>query len=157
MDFKQYLFLRESVLTHCCADTPMPPAERVNPVVLAYIGDAVFSLYTRLRLAPSADHVRVLHDVNARMVSAVMQSKAMALLEKDLSEEEARAFHRGRNAGVSLPKSASPAEYHEATGFEALIGYLLLKGRSQRLSDILDRSFDVIAAAMAESLPAREP
>ena len=133
----------------CVAEgNPVPPTKQLHPIVLAYIGDIVFSMYTRLRLLPTSNKVQVLHDIDAKMVSAVMQCKAMQTLESELSDEEAAAFRRGRNAKSTVPKSASVAEYRTATGFEALLGYLFLENQEERLEYILDKSFSIIAEEM---------
>lgn len=98
----------------------------MNPIVLALIGDSAFTFYVRLRLLTTSSHVQVIHTIAAKMVSAVMQAKAMQALEPELSEEEKAVVHRGRNAKSTVPRSASVSEYRLATGFEALCGWLLL-------------------------------
>lgn len=125
------------------------PVERLPALVLAYIGDAYFTLYVRTRLLGyEQNKVRVLHTFDARMVSAVMQSKAIKVLEAELSGEEADILRRGRNAKSTVPKSASIAEYRYATGFEALVGYLYLHKRYDRLSEIVDKAFVIISREM---------
>ena len=149
MKFAHYQMLKEHALALCTAEgTPVPPTKQIHPIVLAYIGDIVFSMYTRLRLLPTSNKVQVLHDIDAKMVSAVMQCKAMQALEAELTEDETAAFHRGRNAKSTVPKSASVAEYRTATGFEALLGYLFLENQEERLEEILDKSFSIIAEEM---------
>lgn len=107
-------------------------------------------MYIRLRLLPTSGHVRVIHDLGSRMVSAVYQCRAMQELEKQLTEEEEKVFHRGRNAKSMVPKSASVYEYRMATAFEALLGWLFLEEKQERLQEVLDISFDIIACAMQE-------
>ena len=104
----------------------MPDPGQMNPIVLALIGDSVFTFYVRMRLLPSSSHVQVIHTIAAKMVSAVMQARAMHILEAGLSEKEAAVVHRGRNAKSMVPKSASVSEYRSATALEALCGWLLL-------------------------------
>ena len=54
--------------------------------------------------------------------------------KKALTEEELAVFKRGRNAkAVTRAKNASMSEYRRATGFEALMGYLYLKGDVERM------------------------
>lgn len=152
MKFDHYKMLKEHALAMCCAEgAPIPPAKQMHPIVLAYIGDVVFSMYTRLRLVPTSSKVQVLHDIDAKMVSAVMQCKAMQALESELTEDETQAFRRGRNAKTSVPKSASVAQYRLATGFEALLGYVFLEGQEERLEYILDKSFSIISKEMMEA------
>ena len=130
------------------------PTERMPALVLAYIGDAYFTLYVRSRLlAYEQNKVRVLHTFDAKIVSAVMQSKAIKALDSELSPEEADIVRRGRNAKSTVPKSASIAEYRWATGFEALIGFLYLQKRQDRLSEIVDKAFAVISREMANVSP----
>ena len=116
------------MLASCIDEKPVQDPRQVHPVELAYIGDAVFSLYVRRRLLPVSSHVQVLHDLAARMVSAVMQAKAMDALE--------------------VPKSASVREYRQGTAFEALMGYLYLMDQKERLHELMDRSFVLIQQAM---------
>lgn len=150
MDFQQYKLVKEHALAACAADLAYPKAKQVNPVLQAYIGDVVFSMYVRLRLLPTAAQVRVIHDLGAKMVSAVYQAAALEALEEELTEAELNVVRRGRNTKSMVPKSASVREYRLATGFEALLGYLLLDEQEERLGEVLDRSFEVIAAKLQE-------
>ncbi len=125
------------------------PVERLPALVLAYVGDAYFTLYVRTRLLGyEQNKVRVLHTFDAKMVSAVMQSKAMKALEAGLIPAEADIVRRGRNAKSTVPKSASIAEYRYATGFEALVGYLYLQQQQDRLAEIVDKAFVIISREM---------
>ena len=154
MKFAQYQLLKEHALAACQAEGAASPdkidAKRMNPIVLAYIGDVVFSMYVRLRLLPVSSHVRVLNDLGMKYVSAVCQSMAMESLEEVLTEEERQVFHRGRNAKSTVPKSASVHQYRMATAFEALLGYLFLEEQEERLEELLDASFKVISASLAK-------
>ena len=137
MKFAQYQLLKEHALSACQAEGGAAlnniDAKQMNPIVLAYIGDVVFSMYVRLRLLPTSGHVRVLNDLGMKYVSAVCQSVAMEGLEAGLTDEESQVFHRGRNAKSTVPKSASVHQYRMATAFEALLGYLFLEERKDRL------------------------
>lgn len=125
------------------------PVGRLPALVLAYLGDAYFTLYVRTRLLGyEQNKVRVLHTFDAKIVSAVMQAKAVKMLRNELSPEEADIVRRGRNAKSTVPKSATIAEYRLATGFEALIGYLYLQKREARLSEIVDKAFTIISREM---------
>lgn len=151
MKFDHYRMLKEHALAACLEEgKPIPPTRQMHPIVLAYIGDIVFSMYTRLRLVPTSNKVQVLHDIDAKMVSAVMQAKAMQVLESELEEEETQVYHRGRNAKSTVPKSASVAQYRMATGFEALLGYLFLENHEERLQYVLDKSFAIISQELHE-------
>jgi len=74
----------------------------------------------------------------------VCQCQAMQELQESLTEEEQVIFRRGRNAKSMVPKSASVHEYRMATAFEALVGWLFLQERQERLEEILDSSFAII-------------
>ena len=103
----------------------------LHPLVLAYIGDAYFHLFIRGRiLSYEQSKVQVLHQFSAQMVSAVWQDKAYRAIEHILDEEEKAVYRRGRNAKSHAPRSASVAQYHSSTGFEALLGYLYLMERN---------------------------
>jgi ribonuclease-3 family protein len=100
--------------------------------------------------------VQVLHELASRMVSAVMQAKAMDALEGDLSDEEEQIARRGRNTKSTVPKSASVREYRQGTAFEALLGYLYLTQQKERLDDIMHRSFLLIQEAMLDERKAKK-
>lgn len=116
------------------------------PLGLAYIGDAVHALYVRCRLLEEGDkRVHDLHELTSRHVKAAAQSKTIFFLMQKLTEEEVAIYKRGRNAkSYTVPKHADVADYRHATGFEALIGYLYMKGNKERLEDLLARSYEFI-------------
>ena len=113
--------------------------EEYSPLLLAYIGDAVYEVFVRTHLIKKGNlPVNELHRLSKRYVSAAAQSEIIDRLEDRLFEEELRIFKRGRNAKPgSVPKNANVGDYHKATGFEALVGYLYLKGEFDRLFAIL--------------------
>ncbi len=119
--------------------------ETLPPVVLAYIGDAYFTLFVRTRLlAFEQKKVRILHSFDARIVSASMQAVACKQLANDLSEAELNIVRRGRNTKSVVPKSATVAEYRYSTGFEALLGFYFLSGENERLATIAGKAFKII-------------
>lgn len=151
MRFEQYQILKAHALAACEAEgVTFPATKQINPILLAYIGDVVFSMYIRLRLLPSSSHVRIVHDLSSKMVSAKFQCYAMQDLVDSLTEDEAMIFRRGRNAKSMVPKSASVHEYRMATAFEALLGYLFLEERQQRLEEVMDAAFATIMKKMNE-------
>ena len=132
MKFEQYQQIKAHALAACtAAGLTYGEPKQLNPILLAYIGE-----------------VRVIHDLGSKMVSAVMQAKAMEALLSDLTEEEAYIARRGRNTKSIVPKSASVHEYRMGTAFEALLGWLFLSDREERLEEILERSFVIISEAM---------
>ncbi len=110
----------------------------LNPISLAFLGDAVYEILVREHLALQGDRPpEELHRLAVGFVSASAQYKAVQRILPLLSDEEVSAFKRGRNAKVShIPKGASPAKYHGATGFEALLGYLYLSGEEARMREL---------------------
>lgn len=109
-----------------------------SPLVLAYIGDVVYELLVREQIVLRANMpVNQLHCHAVEYVCASAQSKAIELIMDLLSEEEVNIYKRGRNAnGNHVPKNASPQEYRRATGLEALIGYLYLQKRMDRIKEL---------------------
>ncbi len=126
-------------------------AKNLNPLVLAYIGDAYFHLFVRGRiLSYEQSKVQVLNQFSAQIVSAVWQAKAYIGIEDMLTEEEKAIFRRGRNAKSHAPRKATVGEYHMSTGFEALLGQLYLEEKYDRLYEVAEASFRVISEAMME-------
>lgn len=115
-------------------------ATAMNPVVLAFVGDAVYSLYIREKLA--FNHDLKAGELNRLAVSSVRASAQAQKIENLLSvltEEELAVFRRARNAKKGTKaKSASVAEYNLSTGFEAVVGYLYVTGQAERLDEILN-------------------
>ena len=126
---------------------------QMNPLVLAYIGDAWFHLFVRTRLLSYEQaQVRALHMFSMQIDSAVWQHRAYLGIETMLTEDEKGIYRRGRNAKSHAPRSASVAEYHSSTGFEAVLGSLYLSGQEKRLREIGEASFQVIARAMMKKI-----
>lgn len=126
----------------------------VGGATLAYLGDAVFELIVRRRLLETgvSDPGR-LNKMASRYVRAIEQSKAVALIEPYLTEEESAVYRRGRNAnGISIPHSASAVEYRRATGLEALFGYLYLQGKKDRMEELLTLGFPPRESEQDESI-----
>ncbi len=113
-------------------------AQMLSPLQLAYVGDSVHALLVRTGLVRKNWLVRDMHRAANEAVSAVSQAKELKRLEGLPTEEEAAIVRRGRNAHPhhSAPRSASVGEYAEATGLEALLGYLYLTGQSGRLREL---------------------
>lgn len=112
----------------------------LSPLNLAFIGDTVFDLFVRERLVCEANRpVSKLHNKAASMVKASAQAKAVEKIRDRLTEQEQSVIRRGRNAHVNhKAKNMSEADYHLATGLEALFGYLYLKGETERLNEIFE-------------------
>ena len=112
----------------------------MNPIVLAFVGDAVYSLFIRKRLAVTVDKKSgVLSEMSAKKVCAEAQAKRADELGAVFNERETAVFMRARNAKKNTrAKHSSISEYHKSTGFEAVIGYLYLSGQAERLDEILN-------------------
>lgn len=124
-------------------ETGLPP-EQLSPLTLAFVGDAVYEMYVRTRIAKDVNmQVAKLHKIAIKYVSAVAQSKIVRAIEHEFTEEEQNVYKRGRNAhSHTSAKNADIVDYRHATGFEALVGYLYLKKSSNRLDKILSMAFD---------------
>lgn len=105
---------------------------------LAFIGDSVYEILVREHLCKAnVGKVGVMNKLKVGMVCCKAQAKAIKKILPVLTEEEQGVFRRGRNVAVnSVSKSGSLAEYHAATGLEALFGYLYLSGRESRCREL---------------------
>ena len=119
----------------------LPPVDirTYSPVVLAYIGDAVYELMIRTILVDQGNRqANTLHKKASTYVKASAQAAMAEAFLPDLTEEELQYFKRGRNAKtVSMAKHATMHDYRHATGFEALIGYLYLTDQMNRMIDLI--------------------
>lgn len=120
--------------------------DRLSPLTWAYVGDAVYELWVRLNLSLSNScPVGQLHKETVKHVQAQAQADLLSALEQFLTDEEKEIVRRGRNARPgNVPKTASVMTYRYSTAFEALIGYLFLKGKEERLTQILDQVGEMI-------------
>lgn len=115
----------------------------LSPLTLAFVGDAVFGLLVRERLADLDLAAGKLHPASVKLVRAGAQAKAMETLLPLLTEEEEGIYKRGRNAHTGgIPKNASVGEYHAATGLEALFGFLYLAGREERVRELFENVWE---------------
>ena len=80
----------------------------------------------------------VTYEMGAGVVKAEKQSAMIEILEPLFTEEEKQIYKRGRNAkSYTKAKNASTIDYRRATGFEAVMGYLYLKGDYKRMIDLI--------------------
>lgn len=118
----------------------LPEAEinQMSALSLAHVGDAVYELMTRSCLAKDGTATaRRLHSETVSRVNAPAQAKAAEKILPLLTESELAVYKRGRNARVnSVPHASSPAQYHAATGLEALFGWLWLRGETARIEEL---------------------
>lgn len=112
--------------------------KQLSPLNLAFIGDCIYEILVREELVCSANRpVNDLHRESVKFVCAKAQTEAYSKIKDALTEDEEAQFKRGRNAKTGhSPKSASDAEYHTATGIEALFGYLYLTEQNERIKEL---------------------
>ena len=120
-------------------------AKEFSPLVLAYIGDAVYELIVRSILVSMGNRpVNKLNKDATSLVKAGAQSEIIKLISDKLSEEEYTIFKRGRNSSPhTMAKNASMTDYKYATGFEALIGFLYLDNRCNRALELVKLGIDL--------------
>jgi len=113
----------------------------LSPLNLAFVGDAIYEVVIRTAVLEEANApVNRLNAKAREFVKAQGQARLMhSLLEAEvLSEKELSIYKRGRNAkSYTAAKNASLADYHTATGLEALMGYLYLEGKTQRMLELI--------------------
>ena len=110
----------------------------ISSIGLAHLGDAVFELLVRTYLCAHGKATgKGLHRATVELVRAPAQAERAERILPLLTEEETAVFRRGRNAHVnSIPHNASRAQYAEATALEALLGWLYLHGRKDRINEL---------------------
>lgn len=114
-------------------------ARQYSPLALAFIGDGVYELFIRTKVLNKNKKASTLHRESAREVKASAQARKILEIMDLLEEDEIYIFKRGRNAKPhTMAKNASVIDYKNATGLEALFGYLYLTGQDLRMSQLID-------------------
>lgn len=118
----------------------------VAPLILAYIGDAVYDVIVRtLEISKGNRQVNKINKDSIKLVNAKAQADMIDYLEEKLTDNELAIYKRGRNAKANTSaKNASIRDYRKATGFEALIGYLYLSHQEDRMLELVKEGFDSI-------------
>ena len=113
---------------------------QLSPLTWAYVGDCVFEMYVRTKLVnetklkPHELHIKAINYVKAKS-----QAEMLKRIHDMLTKEEQDIVRRGRNAeNHHLPKNANIQEYMYSTAFEALIGYLFLCKKEERVKEIIE-------------------
>lgn len=123
-------------------DVPEAEPAQLDPISLAFVGDAYYALYMRRHLVGTGiPNVQVLHTLAAEFVSAKVQAIIYRQIKENLNEEEQAVCQRARNAYSQTPKSASVAEYHDSTALEALVGFLVLSDQKERLQAVMEQIY----------------
>ena len=125
-----------------------------NPLVLAYIGDAVYEVFIRNMLIERKKiSVHKLHVKSILYVKASAQASVLHEILKDLNDDECDIVRRGRNAkSGTIPKNAKVSDYKHATAFEALIGHLYLSKQYERLNEIMEKAVKLIDQKLSEGV-----
>jgi ribonuclease III family protein len=119
--------------------------DRLSPIALAYLGDAVFELYVRTQFLLPPKRMANYHSQVVTQVRAESQAIHLASLLPNLTDAEKEILRRGRNACVTKPRRLDRQTYQQATGLEALIGYLHLTN-PQRLQELFAKlDFDAVS------------
>lgn len=119
----------------------MEKAKLLNPLTLAFMGDAVYEVLVRQRVIEETGSMspKKLHSLTVERVKASFQSEGYERIKDILTEEENEIYKRGRNSSsVTVPKSASIKEYRGATGVEALFGFLYLNKDYDRIEELFN-------------------
>ena len=121
-----------------------------SPLTFAYVGDAVYDLIIRTVAVGRANRaVSALHKKTSSIVKAKTQSDIIEVMLPNLTEEEREIYKRGRNAKPhTMAKNASVSDYRRATGFEALIGYLYLDGKFDRILELVKEGLAALDIAL---------
>ena len=121
----------------------MDNISQISAAALAYLGDSVLETMIRERLILKGyEKPSRLNEEARKYVTAVNQNQAYLKIKDLLTENEEAIVRRGRNSShLNVPKSASAIEYKNATGFEALFGYLYLKGEKERILTLFSHAY----------------
>ena len=116
-----------------------------SPLALAYIGDAIYDVVIRTIVVEKGNKSSGdLHKTAIRYVNAGTQAAMIEALAEELTEDETAVYKRGRNAkSQSTAKNASVGDYRKATGFEALMGYLYLTDRFDRIFELVEKGLEL--------------
>ena len=119
----------------------------INVLFLAYLGDTIYENYVRRYLiSKGIGNVNSLQTESINYVSAKAQARFVnILIDKNFfTDEELGVIKRARNyKSTSHPKNCDIVTYKYATGLEALIGYLDLTNRNDRIDEIMKLILEV--------------
>ncbi len=123
---------------------PETDIKTYSPLTLAFIGDSIYDLIIRTAVVEGGNApVNKLHKRASKLVQATAQSELYHQIKDSLTEEETAVFKRGRNAkSFTSAKNAGIVEYRTATGLEALVGYLYLMDRMDRVLELIKPQLD---------------
>ena len=112
---------------------------RNGSAALAFLGDSVFEVAVRSRIVRECEgNAEELNKRSKALTNAKAQAQMAISLMEELTEEEMSVYKRGRNLkSLTAPKSCTISEYRRATGLEALIGYLYLEEKTERIAELV--------------------
>lgn len=117
-----------------------PHGQLPGSLALAFVGDSLYDLFVRARLAMTGGKVNDLNRMAVAKVNARSQREGLDRIMPLLTEEEQAIVRRARNTKQSPTKNADPEDYCRATALEALMGWLYLTGRNERMTQLLSVS-----------------
>ena len=140
--FKQFQFLKNEAIKKLTAleEEPLRLRKRTieeclsaDAVMLAYIGDAVYSMYVRERVVQmNITKVQILHTIVTEFICAKSQAKVLLEIENTFTEDEQAIARRARNSKA----------------FEAVLGFLYETRQDERLQHILGQAFSITLRGM---------
>lgn len=137
------------------APLTLPQIRRLSPTALAYLGDAVYELHVRQHHLFPPQRIERYHRQVVQRVRGEAQAQILALLWSHLTSEEQALVRWGRNGARRSPRQLALETYRQATGFEALVGYLHLT-QPQRLQEVLALT-DTLTALSPSDPPQTDP
>ena len=129
-----------------CFDCKEQDINSYSPLTLAYIGDDVYDLVVRTVVVERGNRAaNGLHKTTSNLVKAQTQAQLIEVVMEKLTDQEKSVYRRGRNAkSYTSAKNASIGDYRKATGLEALIGYLYLTDRMDRVLELMKEGFALL-------------
>ena len=119
-----------------------------SPLTLAFLGDCVYDIIIRTVVVERGNRAtQGLHKKKSYLVNAKTQKELIESIQDLLTAEEEDIYRRGRNAkSYTTAKNASIGDYRKATGFEALLGYLYLDDKMDRVLFLVKEGLKRISA-----------
>jgi ribonuclease III family protein len=117
-----------------------------SSLALAFLGDGVFEIVVRTIVMAKGNRApQKLHLDSANIVKAKSQAKISDGIMEMLTDEEKDIYRQGKNANShTRAKNASLSDYRKATGFETLLGYLYIEGKTDRIINIVKSGINIL-------------
>lgn len=121
---------------------------QINILVHAFLGDSIYEVYVREHIIKNHPNMKVnkIHKLAVNYVKAESQYEIVTRLHDEdyFTEDEWDIVLRGRNSSQNAPKNAIVSHYNYATGFEAVLGYLYLLDKKERMNQIIGHAIKYI-------------